>query len=133
MSTMRFKALEASLNRVPRAVEPPSEKISDYYGKNVFDRKAMAEYMPSDLYKEVVNSIDQGIRIERKLMNHVASAMKAWAIEKKVTHYTHWFQPLTGSTAEKHDTFFETVFGSTPVEKFKLEAGIASTLNSLGL
>ena len=118
MSTLRFKALEASLNRVPRAAEPPSEKISEYYGKNVFDRKAMAEYMPSDLYKEVVNSIDQGNRVERKLMNHVASAMKAWAIEKKVTHYTHWFQPLTGTTAEKHDAFFEPLSDNDVIERF---------------
>lgn len=118
MSTLRFKALEASMNRTPRAVEAPSEKISDYYGKNVFDRKAMAEFMPSDLYKSVLNSIQTGNRIERKLMNHVAAAMKAWAMEKKVTHYTHWFQPLTGTTAEKHDAFFEPLSDNNVIERF---------------
>lgn len=118
MSTLRFKALEASLSRTPRAVEAPSEKISGYYGINVFDNKAMAEYMPKDLYKSVQESIQKGNRIERKLMNHVAAAMKAWAMEKKVTHYTHWFQPLTGTTAEKHDAFFEPLNDNNVIERF---------------
>lgn len=118
MSTLRFKALEASMSRTPRAVEPPSEKISEYYGINVFDNNAMAEYMPKDLYKSVQQSIHKGNRIERKLMNHVAAAMKAWAMEKKVTHYTHWFQPLTGTTAEKHDAFFEPLNDNNVIERF---------------
>jgi len=118
MSTLRFKALEASLSRTPRGVEAPSEKISDYYGINVFDNKAMAEFMPKDLYKSVLQSIEKGNRIERKLMNHVAASMKAWAMEKKVTHYTHWFQPLTGTTAEKHDAFFEPLNDNNVIERF---------------
>lgn len=118
MSTLRFKALEAALSRSPRAVEAPSEKISDYYGKNVFDKKAMAEFMPKDLYKSVMDTINKGDRLERRLMNQVASAMKAWAMEKKVTHYTHWFQPLTGTTAEKHDAFFEPLSDNNVIERF---------------
>ncbi|MAY85068.1 MAG: glutamine synthetase type III [Flavobacteriales bacterium] len=118
MSTLRFKALEASLSRTPRAVEAPSEKISDYYGINVFDNKAMAEFMPKDLFKSVQESIEKGNRIERGLMNHVAAAMKGWAMEKKVTHYTHWFQPLTGTTAEKHDAFFEPLNDNNVIERF---------------
>ena len=118
MPTIRFKALEASMSRSVREVNAPSDKISDYYGTNVFDRKAMAEYMPSDLYKTVINSIENGNRIERKLTGNVASAMKAWAMEKKVTHYTHWFQPLTGTTAEKHDAFFEPLNDNNVIERF---------------
>ncbi len=106
------------MSRSVREVEAPSDKISDYYGTNVFDRKAMAEYMPSDLYKTVINSIENGNRIERKLTGNVASAMKAWAMEKKVTHYTHWFQPLTGTTAEKHDAFFEPLNDNNVIERF---------------
>jgi glutamine synthetase len=106
------------MNREIREVTPPSSKISDYYGMNVFDRNAMAEYMSKELYKDVIGSIDSGNRIERKLTNHVAAAMKAWAMERGVTHYTHWFQPLTGTTAEKHDAFFEPLNDNNVIERF---------------
>ncbi len=118
MSTIRFKALEACLQRVPREVNAPSDKISDYYGSNVFGKKVMAEYMPKDTYKSVVSAIEGGTRVERKIVNTVAAAMKAWAMEKKVTHYTHWFQPLTGTTAEKHDAFFEPLSDTNVIEQF---------------
>lgn len=118
MSTIRFKALEASMSRVPRKVEAPSNKISDYYGTNVFDKKVMAEYMAKDVYKQVMQTIEDGQTIDRKITNSVASAMKAWAMEKNVTHYTHWFQPLTGTTAEKHDAFFEPLSENDVIEQF---------------
>jgi glutamine synthetase len=107
MSTIRFHALKEAMNRSPRTVEAPTEKISDYFGSHVFDKKAMSEYMPKDVYKQVMSAINNGTSIDRKITDSVALAMKAWAIEKNVTHYTHWFQPLTGTTAEKHDAFFE--------------------------
>lgn len=118
MPTIRFKALEASMARQPREVVAPSPKISDYYGINVFDNMVMAEYMPKDIYKQVLQTIEDGKQIDRKITNNVAAAMKAWAMEKNVTHYTHWFQPLTGTTAEKHDAFFEPINDNDVIEQF---------------
>lgn len=118
MSTIRFKALEACLNRTPREVNAPSDKISEYYGSLVFNKDVMAEYMPKNIYKSVIAAIDGGTRVERKIVDTVAAAMKAWAMEKKVTHYTHWFQPLTGTTAEKHDAFFEPLNDNNVIERF---------------
>ncbi|MBL4707668.1 MAG: glutamine synthetase III [Flavobacteriales bacterium] len=118
MATIRFKALEASMSRVPRIVKAPSTKISEYYGVNVFDKKVMAEYMSKDIYKQVMQTIEDGKTIDRKITNSVASAMKAWAMEKQVTHYTHRFQPLTGTTAEKHDAFFEPINDNDVIERF---------------
>ncbi len=118
MATIRFKALEASMSRTPRIVEAPSKKISEYYGMNVFDKNVMAEYMSKDIYNQVMQTIEEGKTIDRKITNSVACAMKAWAMEKNVTHYTHWFQPLTGTTAEKHDAFFEPVGDNSVIERF---------------
>ncbi len=118
MPTIRFKAIEASMNRQIREVTAPSPKISDYYGINVFNSQVMAEYMPKDIYKQVLNTVDEGKQIDRKITNSVAAAMKAWAMEKNVTHYTHWFQPLTGTTAEKHDAFFEPINDNDVIEQF---------------
>ncbi|MFT6167427.1 MAG: glutamine synthetase [Vicingaceae bacterium] len=118
MATIRFKALEASMSRTPRIVEAPSKKVSEYYGMNVFDKNVMAEYMSKDIYAQVMQTIEDGKTVDRKITNSVASAMKAWAMEKDVTHYTHWFQPLTGTTAEKHDAFFETTEGNKVIERF---------------
>ena len=95
MATIRFKALESSMSRTPRIVEAPSKKISEYYGMNVFDKNVMAEYMSKDIYARVMQTIEDGKTVDRKITNSVASAMKAWAMERDVTHYTHWFQPLT--------------------------------------
>jgi glutamine synthetase len=118
MATIRFKALEASMSRTPRLVDAPSHKVSDYYGINVFDKKVMGEYMSKDIHSQVMQTIEKGKTIDRKITNSVASAMKAWAMEKKVTHYTHWFQPLTGTTAEKHDAFFEPLDDNEVIERF---------------
>ena len=99
MATIRFKALEASMSRTPRLVDAPSHKVSEYYGINVFDKKVMGEYMSKDIHSQVMQTIEKGKTIDRKFTNSVSSAIKAWAMEKKVTHYTHGFQPLTGTTA----------------------------------
>jgi glutamine synthetase len=107
MSNIRFQALQTVLTRTIPEVKAPSDKISDYFGANVFDKKKMKEYLSKEAYQSIINSIDNGEPIPRDMADQVASAMKAWALSKSATHYTHWFQPLTGTTAEKHDAFFE--------------------------
>ncbi len=119
MAIFRFKALEEEvLERHPVASTPPSEIVSDYYGQNVFNEDAMRAHLSKDAHKQVKEAINQGIRIDRKYANEVAMAMKTWALNKGATHYTHWFQPLTGSTAEKHDAFFDPIEGGRSMEKF---------------
>src|SRR4051812_4866183 len=107
MSTIRFKALETALNRASVTIVPPSAKVSDYFGVNVFNVAAMREVLSKEAYNAVSLAIKKGEKIDRTVADQVASGMKAWAMGRGVTHYTHWFQPLTGSTAEKHDAFFE--------------------------
>jgi len=107
MTNFRFKALETVLTRTVPEIKTPSDKISDYFGSNVFDNKKLKEFLSADAYKSILNSINDGAPILRETAEQIASAMKSWAIGKGATHYTHWFQPLTGSTAEKHDAFFE--------------------------
>ncbi len=121
MATIRFKAIEEVLNRKPVDVTLPSVKTSEYFGENVFDKYKMQEYLSHEAYKNVVESINQGIRIDRKIANQVATGMKAWAVDRGATHYTHWFHPLTGSTAEKHDAFFEPAEGGGVIENFQGE------------
>jgi glutamine synthetase len=122
MSNIRFKALQDVLSRTIPEVKPPSPKISDYFGSNVFDKKKMKEYLSSEAYQGIVNSIDKGEPIPRDLAEQIASAMKAWALGKGATHYTHWFQPLTGTTAEKHDAFFEPTADGGAIERFSGDA-----------
>jgi glutamine synthetase len=118
MSTLRFQALKDASGRKPVKFEEAGKK-SDLFGSNVFNDKAMKHYLTSDAYKGVKDAILHGTKIDRKLADYIAMGMKEWALSKGVTHYTHWFQPLTGTTAEKHDAFFETSYdGSNPVEKF---------------
>ena len=117
MSIIRFNALQETLNRKPiKIVE--SEKRSSLFGKNVFNNNAMQQYLTSAAYESVMDAIVHGKRIDRKIADQVAVSMKDWAMSKGATHYTHWFQPLTGATAEKHDSFFESINGSLAVEKF---------------
>lgn len=118
MSNLRFKALEASATRVPAVVTPPSAKISDYFGSNVFSKDTMQKFLSKEVFKEVMQAIESGQQINRKIAEQVATAMMAWAISKGATHYTHWFQPLTGSTAEKHDSFFELSGDNKAIENF---------------
>jgi len=118
MATIRFQALKEASSRKSVHFEETGRK-SAIFGSNVFNEKAMRQYLPSDTFKAVQEAIEFGTKIDRKLANYIAMGMKEWALSKGVTHYTHWFQPLTGATAEKHDAFFETSFdGSDPVEKF---------------
>ncbi len=118
MAIFRFESLKEVLKRQPLTVNLPASKISEYYGKNVFNDIAMREYLPSDVYKMLKSAIDQGTRIERSIASQVAAGMKAWAVNNGATHYTHWFQPLTGSTAEKHDSFLTPIEGGKAIEKF---------------
>ncbi|GAA3585624.1 glutamine synthetase III [Snuella lapsa] len=117
MSTLRFHAIKGSLGSKPVAVE---EKIrrSELFGENVFNENTMRQYLTKDAFVGVVNAIKYGKKIDRGIADQVASSMKDWALSKGVTHYTHWFQPLTGATAEKHDAFFETTGDGMAIEKF---------------
>ncbi|WP_461451835.1 glutamine synthetase III family protein [Mucilaginibacter sp.] len=122
MSNIRFQALRAVQSRAIPEVKVPSQKISDFFGANVFDKKKMKEYLSTDAYQGIINSIEKGEPIPRDMAEQVASAMKSWALGKGATHYTHWFQPLTGSTAEKHDAFFEPSENGSGIEKFSGDA-----------
>ena len=118
MATLRFQALDKATSRKPVSFEETARK-SEIFASNVFNDKSMRQFLTPDAYKAVKNAIEQGTKIDRKIADYVAMGMKEWALSKNVTHYTHWFQPLTGTTAEKHDAFFETSMdGSDPVEKF---------------
>ena len=118
MSKMRFFALQELANRRPVKVDYPSEKLADYYGNHVFDRKKMQEYLPSEAYKAVINAIEKGTPINREMADMIANGMKNWAKTFNVTHYTHWFQPLTDGTAEKHDGFIEFGDDGNVIERF---------------
>jgi glutamine synthetase len=118
MAFHRFKALETVLSRTPVNVIMPSNKLSEIFGENVFGIDAMREYLTEDAFKSVLSAIQEGTRIDRKVADPIASAMKSWASTKGATHYTHWFQPLTGTTAEKHDAFFEPTEGGRAIERF---------------
>ncbi len=118
MSKMRFFALQELANRKPVQVEYPNEKLSEYYGAYVFDRKKMQEYLPREAYKAVINAIENGIPLNREMADMIANGMKSWAKTLNVTHYTHWFQPLTDGTAEKHDGFIEFDEDGDIIERF---------------
>ncbi|MEG1545927.1 MAG: glutamine synthetase III, partial [Bacteroides sp.] len=118
MSKMRFLALQELANRQPIEVNNPSNKLSDYYGSHVFDRQKMQEYLPREAFKAVVNAIEKGVPISRETADLIANGMKSWAKSFNVTHYTHWFQPLTDGTAEKHDGFIEFGDDGEVIERF---------------
>jgi glutamine synthetase len=118
MAVIRFNALQEVFSRKPVYVEPPSLITSDYYGVNVFNRTKMEKYLTSEAFEQVMEAIEKGTSIDRKIADQVASGMKAWAIEMGATHYTHWFQPLTEGTAEKHDAFIETTENGNVIETF---------------
>ena len=116
MAELRFKALEIVEKRSTERVFPPSEKISEYFAEDAFTLDKMKATLSPDVYKRVAKAIEKGTKIDEVTADSVASAAKMWAISKGVTHYTHWFQPLTGATAEKHDSFYDAQSG---IEKFK--------------
>jgi glutamine synthetase len=117
MAIIRYQALKEALNRKP-VVVVENEKRSTLFGQNVFNEAAMRQYLTPDAFKAVKAAVDLGTKIDRKIADYIAMGMKEWALSKGVTHYTHWFQPLTGTTAEKHDAFFETSMDGTVIEKF---------------
>ncbi|ADR20078.1 glutamine synthetase [Marivirga tractuosa] len=111
MAHLRFNALDIVSKRTTDRIEAPSNKISDYFAQDVFTLDQMKATLAPDVFKKVSSAIDKGKKIDMETADQIASAVKAWAITKGVTHYTHWFQPLTGSTAEKHDSFFNAQKG----------------------
>ena len=118
MSLNRQQALHEVLDRVPNHQERPSNKISEYFGENVFNLHVMRSYLPDEAFDGIVEAMEKGTPISRKVADQTASAMKEWAISRGATHYTHWFQPLTGSTAEKHDSFIAPTADGRAIEKF---------------
>ena len=107
MSNLRFKVVEEAFHKKPVEVPSPAERPSEYFAKYVLNREKMFKYLPSKVYAKLVDVIDNGAALDRSIANEVAAGMKKWATELGVTHYTHWFQPLTEGTAEKHDAFVE--------------------------
>jgi glutamine synthetase len=118
MAIQRFRALEEVLNRVPVNVELPKHSVSEFYGENVFNKETMKKWLSDEAYKSVLAAMEQGTKIDRSIADDVASSMKAWAMSKGVSHYTHWFQPLTGTTAEKHDAFAQNIEDGKALERF---------------
>ncbi len=118
MESLRLNALNEILSS-PRNQEVDSpQKITNFFAENVFDLKKAREYLSDEAYKSLVSSIKNQTKIDRKMGDQIASALKRWAQTKNVTHYTHWFQPLTGATAEKHDSFFTIKSDGTAIEEF---------------
>jgi len=118
MSTLRFHAVKASLKRKPLKVKE-AKRRSEIFGANVFNESAMRQYLTKAALSSIMEAIDKGTKIDRLIADHISTGMKEWAISKGATHYTHWFQPLTGATAEKHDAFFETIGNGLAIEKFE--------------
>lgn len=107
MSSLRFKAVEEAYKKKALLISAPDKLTSEYFGKNVFNRTTMTKYLSKDTLKSIQDAVDKGITLDRGIADHVAAGMKRWAMEKGATHYTHWFQPLTDGTAEKHDSFID--------------------------
>ena len=116
---LRFKVVDEAFKRAPVYVEQPAERPSEYFGKNVFNRQKMAKYLPTEVYEKMCDVIDNGAPFDRTIADAVAQGIKTWAIENGVTHYTHWFQPLTEGTAQKHDGFVEHDGKGGMVEEFE--------------
>ncbi len=118
MANLRFEAVAEASRRKPLEVAAPKERPSEYFGKYVFNREKMYKYLPADVFAKLTDVIDNGSPLDRSIADAVAAGMKRWATENGVTHYTHWFQPLTGSTAEKHDSFIEHDGKGGMIEEF---------------
>ena len=118
MSNRRLLALQEVMKRKPMEFNNTGKQVSSYYGSNVFGYDAMKEYLSEEAFKMVQDAMEKGSSLDRKIADQVAACMKSWAIDKGATHYTHWFQPLTGTTAEKHDGFFEPTDNGRAIERF---------------
>ena len=118
MANLRFQVVEEAFKKRPVEVIAPVEHPSEYFGKYVFNRAKMYKYLPADVYAKLIDVMDNGATLDRSIADAVAAGMKQWAEENGVTHYTHWFQPLTGGTAEKHDAFIEHDGKGGMIEEF---------------
>ena len=118
MEALRFQVVGEAFKKKPLDVKAPSERPYEYFGKKVFNREKMYKYLPKQVYEKMIDVMDNGARLDRDIADAVAAGMKQWAIENGVTHYTHWFQPLTEGTAEKHDSFIEHDGKGGMVEEF---------------
>ena len=118
MANLRFQVVEEAFKKRPVEVIAPVERPSEYFGKYVFNRAKMYKYLPADVYTKLIDVMDNGATLDRSIADAVAAGMKQWAEENEVTHYTHWFQPLTGGTAEKHDAFIEHDGKGGMIEEF---------------
>ncbi|MCB0540914.1 MAG: glutamine synthetase III, partial [Bacteroidetes bacterium] len=118
MENLRRKGVDNTIGREKVQVKLPSKRISEYYAENVFTDETMKKYISEEAYISIKDSINNKTKIDRNTADQVAAAMKSWAIEKGVKSYTHWFQPLTGGTAEKHDTFFVPTSTGKGMEMF---------------
>ena len=119
MANFRFKALEIAQSRQALPVAAPAERVADFFGSNTFNSEVMRTLLSPEAYLKVTEAIQTNGQIDRGIADEVAGAMKSWATSKGATHYTHWFQPLTGETAEKHDAFFDITIDGKAIEKFK--------------
>ena len=118
METLRFQVVGEAFKKKPLDVKTPVERPAKYFGCKVFNREKMYKYLPKDVYEKMIDVMDNGARLDRNVADAVAEGMKQWATENGVTHYTHWFQPLTEGTAEKHDSFIEHDGKGGMVEEF---------------
>ncbi|WP_278908412.1 glutamine synthetase III family protein [Leyella stercorea] len=118
MANLRFEVVADAFNKKAVEVITPVERPSEFFGKNVFNRAKMYKYLPREVYEKLIDVIDNGARLDRSMADSVAKGMKQWADENGVTHYTHWFQPLTEGTAEKHDAFIEHDGKGGMIEEF---------------
>ncbi len=117
-NNLRFQVVEEAFKKRAVEVKTPKERPSEYFGKYVFNKQKMHKYLRADIYDKMIDVMDNGARLDRSIADAVADGMKQWALEMGVTHYTHWFQPLTEGTAEKHDAFVEHDGKGGMIEKF---------------
>ena len=118
MSTLRFKVIEEAIKRKAMVVPAPAERPSEYFGAYVFNQDKMRKYLPKKCYEALLDTMRNGAALDRETADSIAAGMKQWAMEMGATHYTHWFQPLTGGTAEKHDAFAELDRTGGMIEEF---------------
>lgn len=118
MANTRFDAVQKANAKEPVQATAPGKETSSYYGCNVFNRAAMRQYLDEDTRRSIYESVERGATLDKSIADHVAAGMKRWALDMGATHYTHWFQPLTGGTAEKHDSFADPRGKDESIEKF---------------
>ena len=118
MSELRFKVVEEAIKRKAVCMPAPAERASEYFGMYVFNEDKMRKYLPKKTYEALFETMKHGKALSREIADSVASGMKQWAMDMGATHYTHWFQPLTGGTAEKHDAFVEYDGKGGVIEEF---------------